>query len=131
MQQLDGSVHVVRANNHIDMSGTSSDGVAIFLRQAPAHDDFHVGAFFFDVLESAEVSVELVVGVLTNTTGVEHHHVGGFIGLRQHQPIGLEEPGDTFGIVLVHLTPIGADGIAAGSSFLRRRRSHEPNLPAP
>ena len=114
VQQLHRAVHVVSANNNIDVSGTSGDGVAIFLRQATAHDDFHIGAFFFDVLEATEMPVELVIGVLTDAAGVEHHDVGGFIRLGKNQPIGFEEPSDTFGIVLVHLTPIGADGVAAG-----------------
>ena len=130
MEQLHGAMDIVRSNHNIDMACSLRDLLAIFLRQAPAHDDFHVGAFFFDVLESPEVSVELVVGVLTNATGVEHHDIGVLIGIGEHEPVRFEQARYAFRIVLVHLTPIGADGIAAGYGTRRRGRSHCSNLPA-
>jgi hypothetical protein len=33
--------------------------------------------------------------------------------------------------VLIHLAPVGADGVAAGSRTLRRGRIHSVNLPVP
>src|SRR5660397_48551 len=60
-------------------------------------------------LRPSEVSVELVVGVLTDAARVEDDDVGLLqVGRRLH-PVGHQEAGDALGIVLVHLAAEGAD----------------------
>src|SRR5690606_2074152 len=62
----------------------------------------------------AEVAVELVVGVLADAARVEHDDVGVVLRLGADEPVGLEQAGDAFRVVLVHLAPVGAHDIAAG-----------------
>ncbi|CAB4347007.1 unannotated protein [freshwater metagenome] len=115
---------VVGSNHNIDVARSLRDLLAVFLRQATADNNFHVRARFFECFKPPKMAIELVVGILTNTTGVEHHDIGVLIGIGEHQAVGFEQARDAFRIVLVHLTPIGADGIAAGCGTRRRGRSH-------
>ena len=75
----------------------------------------------------AEGAVELVVGVLPDAAGVEHHHVGVVDAVGRDQPVGLEQPRDPLGVVLVHLAPEGADEEAARLGHARQARA-EPRL---
>ncbi|CAB4602333.1 unannotated protein [freshwater metagenome] len=112
---------VVGSNHNIDVARSLRDLLAVFLRQATADNNFHVRARFFEGLKPTKMAIELVVGILTNTAGIEHHNIGRFIGIGEHQAVGFEQARDAFRIVLVHLTPIGADGIAAGLISHRHR----------
>ena len=76
VEQLDGAVDVVGAEDHVDVGGLLADELAVLLGQAASHDDLQVGAGVLVPLELAEVAVELVVGVLPDAAGVEDHHVG-------------------------------------------------------
>ena len=60
-------------------------------------------------LEVAEMSVELVVGVLPDAAGVEHDDVGRLEVGGGHQAVGDQQPGQALGVVLVHLAAEGAD----------------------
>ena len=94
--------------------GALAHDVAILLGEAARHDDLAPVARGLPRLQVAEVAVELVVGVLADAARVEHDHVGvGLVGGR-HQTVGLEQPGDALGVVLVHLAPVGADDVGAG-----------------
>ena len=75
-------------------------------------DELHVGTDVLDRLHVTEVPVELVVGVLADTTRVEQHEgsVAGSAGPRV--ALGLEHPGEALGVVLVHLTPVGGDEVS-------------------
>ena len=57
----------------------------------------------------AEVAVQLVVGVLADRARVEHHDVG--VGAVGGPPVsgGLQQPGQPFGVVHIHLAAVGAD----------------------
>ena len=113
LDQIGGAMHVVGAEHHVDPRRLRADALGLVLGEASAHDDLHAGATVFDRLEHAEVAVELVVGVLPDAAAVEHHDVGVLgIGSR-NETIGLEEAGDALGVVLVHLTPEGADEVRA------------------
>ena len=79
-----------------------------------------------------EGAVEPVVGVLPDRAGVEHDQIGkvtsGRIGvaLEGDVPRGVEDPGQTLGVMDVHLTSEGANlvgpaGVALGMRVLRRR----------
>ena len=113
-QQLTGSMHIVRTEHHIGPRCSLAHDIAIFLRQAPSDDDLPVGTAFFPRLEVAEVAVQLVIGILTDAAGVEHHYIGFMLIVGRDQAIGLEEAGNALRIVFVHLTPVGANDVAAG-----------------
>ncbi len=48
---------------------------AVLLGQATANGNLHGGVRLFDLPQLAEVSVEFVVRVLTDSARVEHHHI--------------------------------------------------------
>ena len=105
---------VVRAENDIDVRCLLADDVAVLLGQATGDDDLATVALLLPRLQPTERAVQLVVGVLADAAGVEHHDIGvGLVGDR-HVPIVFHEAGDAFGVVLVHLTPEGVDDVAAG-----------------
>ena len=112
VEQLGGPVHVVRAHHDVDVLGLRRDEVAILLGEAARHDDLAALPGVLPRLQMAEIAVQLVVGVLPDAARVEHHDVGVVLRLGPHHPVGLEQPGDAFGVVLVHLAPVGAQHIA-------------------
>ena len=44
----------------------------------------------------------------------QHHYIGFMLIVGRDQAIGLEEAGNALRIVFVHLTPVGANDVAAG-----------------
>ena len=113
-QQLTGAMHVVRTEDDIDVPGPPAHQVAVLLGQAPADRDLEVGAAVLFDLEMAQQPVELVVGVLADAARVEHDDIGVFDLGRRFVAVGLEQPGDPLGVVLVHLAPEGAHDVLAG-----------------
>ena len=114
VEELDGPVHVVGAEHDVDVGRPLGDALAVLLRQAAGDHDLHVGAPVLDRLQVPERAVELVVGVLPDAAGVEHDdirvlHVDG-----GHVAVGLEQPGEALGVVLVHLAPEGAHQVPLG-----------------
>ena len=109
--------------------------VAVLLRQASTDGDLHVGVGLLARNEVADVSVQLVVGVLPHRAGVEHDDVG-------VDSVGgplisgrVEQAGEPLGVVDVHLAAVRADLIGATldagigavqPSPARHRRSHGP-----
>ena len=85
----------------------------ILLSQATTDGDLHVGPAVLGRLQLSEVAVELVVGVLPDAAGVEHDDVSIVQVGGRHHAVSLEEAGQLFGIVLVHLASESADQIAA------------------
>jgi hypothetical protein len=131
VQQLGGPVHVVGAEHHVDPGRLVTNEVAVLLGEAAGHHDLHVRPAVLDPLEVAEVAVELVVGVLPDAAGVEHHHIGLGIAGSRNQAVGLEETGDALGVVLVHLAPEGAHGVGAGHGNGRAYRADPSASRAP
>ena len=130
-KKLVGAVHVVRPHHHIDPRGTSLDNVFVLLRQATTHDDATTVLGVFPCLEVAQGAVQLVVGVLTNTAGVQHHDIGiGIIVCPRHS-IGLQEACDSFGVVFVHLTPKGANYIGLWALATHAVEATEPQRTTP
>ena len=109
-----GPGQVVGAEDHVDVGGPLPDPLPVHLGQAPAHRDLHVGPALPERLEVAQVAVELVVGVLPDAAGVEHHHVGRLEVGGGHQAVGHQGPGQPLRVVLVHLAPEGPDVEGAG-----------------
>ena len=114
MQQIDGPVHVVGAEHDVDVARLLADEIAILLGEAAADHDLQVRARVLERLEVTERAVELVVGVLADAAGVEHHDIGVVDRVGRRHAVGLEQPGDALGVVLVHLTPEGADQVPLG-----------------
>ena len=77
-EQLGRVREVVRAEHHVDVGRLLPHQLAVLLGEAAAHRDLEVGARLLQLLQPAEVAVELVVGVLPDAARVEHHDVGGF-----------------------------------------------------
>jgi len=114
VQQIDGSVHVVGAEHDIDMTGPLADRVPVLLGETSADHDLETRSGGLDRLEVTEGAVELVVGVLADAAGVEDDDVGVIERGGGLHAVGLEQPGDALGVVLVHLTPEGADQVLLG-----------------
>ena len=93
-------------------AGPFGHAFLVLLRQAAGHDDLTAVALALPRLQMTEVAVELVVGVLPDAARVEDDDVGVVLRLGAHEPVRLEQAGDPFGVVLVHLAPVGANEIA-------------------
>ena len=113
-EQVDGAVHIVRPEDDVDVAGLLLDEVTVLLGEAAADHDLQLGPGGLDGLEVPEGAVELVVRVLPNAAGVEHHDVGVVDAVGRHHTVGFEQPRDSLGVVLVHLTPVGADQVPLG-----------------
>lgn len=94
-----------------------------------ADDDLQFGSTVLLRLEVSQRAVQLVVGILTDAAGVEHHDVGlAHLGGR-FQPIGLKHACDPLRVVLVHLTPKGAYQVFPSHLPMLTVRPHvEPRL---
>ncbi len=122
LDQLGRPSHVVRAEDHIDVPEALHDGLAVLLGQAPADHDLHLGPGRLEGLEVPEVAVELVVGVLADAAGVEHHHVGVVEAMGGLEAVGGQQTLDALRVVLVHLAPEGAHEEAAWPGHARQVR---------
>ena len=124
---------VVGAEHDVDVAGPLDDQLAVLLGQAAADRDLQVGPAVLQRLEVPEVAVELVVGVLADAAGVEHHDVGRLEVVGRLHALGREQPGDALGVVLVHLAPEGAHVEATGHDgrVLRAGRRIRPDRHGP
>ena len=114
VEQLGGAVDVVRAHHDVDVAGPRAHDVAVLLGETAGHDDLAAVALRLPRLEVAEVAVQLVVGVLADAARVQHDDVGVGLGRGGDHPVGLEQPGDALGVVLVHLAAERAHEVATG-----------------
>ncbi len=119
------------SENDVDPWRSSQDAVAILLGQTAPDGNLHVRVGLLARGEVADVAVELVVGVLPDRAGVEHHHVG--VGpLRCAQVAGfLQQAGETLGVVHVHLAAIRADLIGPGPRLQRGHTAHRTEVRFP
>ncbi len=111
VEEFERAVHVVGTEDDIDVARTIHDRVAVFLGETATDGNLHVGVLFFQHLEVTESAVELVVGILTDATGVEDDHVGIGDVVDAVHPVGLEQTGDPLRVVLVHLTAVRLDNV--------------------
>ena len=113
-QQGRQGADVVGPEDHVHPRGLLQDRFAVLLGQAAPDGDLHLGAFFLGLGEHAEVSVELVVGVFPDRTGIEDHHVGDLIaGFLARQAAGFQQAGQPLGIVDIHLASVGPHLVGA------------------
>ena len=113
VEQCGQRTDVVCAENDVDPRRLLQHSVAVFLRQAATDGDLHVGIGLLARREVAQIAVQLVVGVLPHRAGVEDDDVGiGTLG-RAFVSGGLQQPGQPFGVMHIHLAAVGADLIGA------------------
>lgn len=127
---------VVSAENDIDPRRLAQHRVFVFLSQAATYRNLHVGIVPLAWRQVAEVTVEPVISVLTNSAGVENHHIGVSNICFVSRPLvtgGLKQTRQPLRIMNVHLTAVGADLISACRSsrsiirhacVTRHHRSH-------
>ncbi len=101
---------VVGAKDHVDPRRALQDGAPILLGHAAADGDLKSGPFLLQCLQLTEGAVELEVGVLADGAGVKDDDVGVRVVRRGNESVGHQEPGQTFGVVLVHLAAKGPNG---------------------
>ena len=113
-QQVGRVADVVGAEDDIDVGRPLLDQPPVLLGQAAADGDLQIGPALLERLQLAEVAVEPVVGVLADAAGVEQDEVG-FVDVGgDFHAVGLEQAREPLGVVLVHLTPEGADEVLTG-----------------
>ena len=110
-EQRRGAGQVVRPEHDVDPAHPLLNQVAVLLGQAPAHGDLQVRFGVDQLLEAAQRAVEPPVGILPDAARVEHDDVGLLHAGRRRQAVRDEQPGQPFGVVLVHLAPEGADEV--------------------
>ena len=132
-QQLGRVREVVGAEHDVDVRRPLAHELAVLLGEAAAHRDLQIGPRFLQLLEPAEMAVELVVGVLPDAARVQHDDIGGSRSSVGSMPVGDEQPGDPLGVVLVHLAPVGAHEEAAGHGrqCTRRRQTGPVRITGP
>lgn len=115
IKQVRDAMEVVRAENNVDKRGPLGNQISVFLGETSADGNLEVRFRVFERLEARELPVELLIGVLSNATGIEEDQVRIFRGRCSGHAILSQEPSDPLRIMLIHLTPVGADEV-----FLRR-----------
>ena len=108
-QELGGAGQVVRPEHHIDPADLLLDQLTVLLCQATTHGNLHTGPGIDQRLEAPERSVQLLVGILPDTTSVQHHDIGLLHVVGLLHAVGYQHAGQSFGVVLVHLAPESAD----------------------
>ena len=107
-EQLGRVSKVVGTEHDVDVRGALAHEIAILLREAPANRDLQLRSALLELLEPAEMAVELVVGVLPDAARVQHDNVGRFEIVGRFHAVGDQETGDPLGVVLVHLAAVRA-----------------------
>ena len=114
LQQHRQRADVVRAEDDVDPGRAPQDRVLVLLSQAAADGDLHARRPLLRRQQMTEAAVQPVVGVLPHRAGVEDDDVRhGAVG-RRGIAGRLQQPGQPFGVVHVHLAAVGADLIRAG-----------------
>ena len=67
----------LRAENQIDRRGAADDLLALGLGDAAGDGDDEIAVVLFQLLQLAELGINLLRGFFTNVAGVEHDQVGG------------------------------------------------------
>ena len=107
LEQFGQRAHVVGAVNHVHPGRALDDAGALHLGQAAAHRDLH--AFLLLRQQVAQVPVQPVGRVLPDRAGVEHHHVRGLALAGGLVARLVQQARQPFGVVRIHLAPVGAD----------------------
>jgi len=108
----------MRADHHVHPRGLGLDEPLVLLGQAAGHHDAQPRVGQLQRLEVAQGAVQAPVGVLPDGAGVEHDDLGIRGLLRGRVAVRLQEAGDAFGVVLVHLASERADEVAAAHASM-------------
>ena len=127
VEQVHRPVDVVGAEDDVHVRRLLADELLVLLGQAAGHHDLQLGAGVLLALQVAEVAVQLVVGVLPDAARVEDDDVGVVRRGSRAQPVGLQQTGEAFGVVLVHLAPEGAQVVRAGLGHAGQVRGRVPS----
>ena len=109
----------MRSEHHIHPGSLLDDLALILLRQTAPDGDLHPRVRLLDRNQVTEVSVEPIVGVLANGTGVEDHHIGLLALGHRHIARILEQASQTLRVVDVHLAAVSAH-------LIRPTKAHRP-----
>jgi hypothetical protein len=113
VQQHRQGADVVGTEHDVDPGRPADDLAPVLLREAAADRDLHAGVGELGGTQVPQVAVEPVVRVLAYRAGVEHHDVRCIV-LRRADVTGvLQQPGDPFRVVHVHLAPVRHDLVAS------------------
>jgi len=74
--ELGGAMDVMSAENHVDIWGSATHTITIFLRKTPGNNDLATLFLVFPCFEMAEIAVLLVVSIFSNAARVEDDDVG-------------------------------------------------------
>ncbi len=103
---------VVRTEDHVHVRQLLEQTLAVPLPDASADSDQRpLAPAGFERLERGHLATQPFVGVLANAARHEDDDIralGVFDGAHR---LGAQQPGDAFGVVLVHLAPEGADQV--------------------
>ena len=130
-------MHVMRAHHDVYIRCFFTHHFFVFLRQTTGNNNLALTAKalagFFPRLQPAKSAVQLLVCIFSNTTGVQHHHIGVVFVFGHFHAVLLEQSRNSLGVVRIHLAPKGAHNIFtshSGSSlpphYLRLPRNGSP-----
>ena len=74
-EQARQRTHVVGSKHHINPRSFLQQQCLVFLSETATHSNLQILVLFFHSREVTEVSVELVVGIFTNSTGVDDNNI--------------------------------------------------------
>ncbi len=117
VEEVEYSIEVVGSEDDIDPGRSGTDQLTVLLSGTPTNHEEDAGALLLEGLEVAEMTVEPVVGVLSDGAGVDEHHVGLIRLLGRGHPVCGEHPRHPLAVVLVHLAAEGADEVAAADAL--------------
>ncbi len=108
-------MNVVCTHYYVDIWCALTHLIFVFLSQATRHHDLalatQLNALFFPRLEPTKTAVQLFIGVLTNTAGIENYEICVVFTLSSFHTVLLEQPRDALGVMSIHLAPKGAHNI--------------------
>jgi hypothetical protein len=105
----------VRTEHDVDQAAIRllEERVALLLRHAPRHRDHaRAAGVFAEYAQLAEARIELLLGVLSHATGIDHDHVRVAVVGRRLIAGLIEQPRHPLRIVDVHLTSERLDEIS-------------------
>ena len=101
------------AKHHVNPRGFFDNQVTIFLGQTTTNCDLEVRVLLLFGKEGSEVSIELVIRVLTDGAGVEDHNIR-LPGFTRQVTSVFKQTRNALRVVSVHLTAVGSNLVAAG-----------------
>ncbi len=117
-------MHIVGSKDHVHVARPLLDEIPVLLGETSRHSHLQVGSGLLRRLQVAQSPVEPVVGVLPDAAGVQDDHIGVGLSSSRNHAICFEKASDALAVVLVHLAPVGTQGI--GPTHALQARSCTP-----